>query len=172
MTEEEKSVRDLVKELIEQNKAIVERKETKPWKLPFKGRVNKAKIKRGFATIQLLKNNGEVDFLRAPVDADGTVEIDGFPRIATAEYKMSYKCKPFYIIPEWSMKPISLVETRDQTERERMDVAGRRLILSKLEKEQVDGKKKMKGGIGLWIVIGIAIIGLIWWVSKSGGKLF
>jgi triosephosphate isomerase len=39
------NLKDLVKLLVKQNETILEKKESKPWKLPWKGRVSKAKIK-------------------------------------------------------------------------------------------------------------------------------
>jgi hypothetical protein len=170
-TNKEENLKDLVKKLVEQNQTIIETKQSKPWKLPFRGRVGKAAIKRGFATVQVIKNNGEIIFTKAGVDEDGCIDIDGFPRIATAEHRLTHKAKPFYIFKEWSMKPISLVEQMSQDEQEKMNIFGRRLVLARFQTAGIKPKGKGFGMIG-WIVLGAIIIGAIYYLTKGGGKIF
>lgn len=170
MEQNEENLKDLVKKLVEQNEEILAKKEAKPWKMPFSGRVNNSKIKRGFATVEIIKNNGEVIFTKAPVDEDGCIDIDGFPRIATAEHRLTHKGKPLYLFKEWSMKPISLVEQMNQDEQEKMNIFGRRLVLARFQTQGIKPKKAGFGMIG-WIILGAIVIGAIYYLTK-GGKIF
>ena len=168
--EEETNVKDLLKKLVEQNQQIIEEKQSKPWKVPWKARVKPKQISKGFATVQVIRNNGSVDFYKCRVDEDGCVNIDGFPRLSTAEYRLVHKNTPWYIIPEWSMKPISLVDNYAETERDRMNVARRRVILGKLEREKIKGKKMGRSMIW-WIVGGLIVLGVIYYFAKNAGWL-
>ena len=166
----EESIRELLKQVRYNQVKLESEKKVKGWKIPFKGRVNKAKAAKGYATFQIIRNNGVIDFIKAPIE-DGTARIDGFPRIATIDYKLTYKNSPYFIIPEWSMKPFSPVEHKEETERIKMDMIGRKLILSKLEGEQIKTKAKMDGKVIGWVIL-IGVIGVGAWYLLKGGKLF
>ena len=169
MEENNEGVKDLLKKLIEQNQTILENKETKPFKLPWKAKVKPKAVSKGFAIIQVIRNNGAIDFFKSQIDEDGCVSIDGFPRLATAEYRCIYKNTPLYIIPEWTMKPISLVDNYGETERDKMNISGRRVVLSKLEKETIKPKNKMNGNVLWWIIGFIVVIGGAYYFLKSRG---
>ena len=164
----EVKVTDLLKEISEQQKQIIAEKKDKAWKIPRKGKISNSKARKGWATFHIIRNNGEQEWIKAPI-TDGTAKIEGFPRIATIDYRLSYNGKPYYIIPEWSMKPFSPIEHKEETERSKMDMVGRKLILSKLEGEQIKAKKSF-GSMG-WIILVIAI-GVGAWYLMKGGKLF
>ncbi len=165
--EKEPSIRELLQAIKDQN----EKEPVKPkeWKIPFKGRVNKMKANKGWATIQIIRNNGEMQFEKAPI-VDGIVRVDKFPRIGTIDYKLSYKGKPFLIIPEWSMKPFSPVENYAKVEQDKMNIAGRRTVLATLEGEKIKGKGLGGNYIG-WIILIVAVGAAAYYLFK-GGKLF
>jgi hypothetical protein len=175
MSEEELGLSETLKQLkiqqeniekILKEKQEEEKPKEKKFKLPWSARVGNSAAKKGYSTYLTIKNNGEVDFQKLPAK-DGVVIIDGFPRIATIDHKLSYKGKPLYIIPEWSMKPFSAVENYEKTEIERMNIAGRRTILATLTNEKI----KPKGNVGglVYIIIGAVVIGGIYYLAKSQG---
>jgi hypothetical protein len=169
--EEEKpqTLAEKIDKLIELNQKQIEEGSVKKWKLPFKARVGKRSAKRGFATFLVVKDNRNVDFIRLPI-AEGTALLEGMPRAATSDYTLHYKGQPFYILPAWSLKPFSPTENYSETERDKMNVAGRRLVLSKLQSEQI-AKKGGSWGWGAWIILGIIVLVAGWYLLK-GGKLF
>ena len=171
MEENSENLKDLVKKLIDQNEMLMNTKQAKSWKLPWSAKVGKAQVKKGYATIEVIKNNGEVIHTRAPVDEDGCIDIDGFPRIATAEHRLTHKGKPYYIFKEWSMKPISLVDQMAEDEKEKMNIFGRRLVLARFQTSTIKPKGKGFGIIG-WIILGAVVIGAIYYLMNGGGKLF
>ena len=170
--EEETTVKSLLETIKQQNQQLLENKEAKPWKLPWKAKVSNARVKKGWAHVQIIRNNGEQEFIKARIDNDGCVDIDGFPRIATAEHRMTYKNRPYYIFPEWSMRPISLTQQMEKDVQDKMDVFGRRTVLARIvSKEMKPGAKKSIGMIG-WIILAAIVIGAIYYITKGGGKLF
>jgi hypothetical protein len=167
--EEKAGVRELLEKISKQQDELATTKKVKKWKLPFKGKLSKAQVSKNFATYLTIKDNKEVDFVKVPIQ-DGTVEIDGFPRIATADYCLTYKGKPFYILPYWSMKPFSPVENYAETEKEQMNMSGRRLVLAKLKNDIIKPKGKGFGSMG-WIIL-VVVIAAAGYYLIQGGKLF
>jgi hypothetical protein len=145
-TKDDTSMKDLMKKLVDLNEQLVETKQVKGWKLPRRARVNKIQAKRNYATFLIIKDNSVVSFIKAPIQDDGTVDIEGFPRIATVNHRLIYNNKPFYIMPSWSMGPFSAIENYGAVERDKLNIAGRRLVLARLQREQIKPTKK-RGGL-------------------------
>ncbi len=166
--EEQKSIKELLTELKAKQDAMVESKqpETKGWKLPWKARVSNANARKNYTTICVIKDNLQVDFIKQEI-SDGTITIDGLPRVATADHIMHYKGKPFMIMPYWDTKPFSPVNSYDESLKDKTNIAGRRLILSKLEKEAIKPKGK-GGGMMMWIIIGIVVLAAGYYFLKGG----
>lgn len=171
MEEENKedNLKDLLKKVAENTDQLIQTKQAKKWKMPFSGRVGRAKVKKGWTTVQIIRHNGNVDFTRVKTE-DGTIRVDGFPRVGTIDYHLSHKGKPLIIVPEWSLEPYNPLIDKNSAERKEMQMSGRRLILSKLEGEQIKQKAKFGTAIG-WIVL-ILAIGVGAWYLLKGGKLF
>lgn len=165
--EKQEGVKDLLKKITEQNELLIEQKKAKRWKLPRRGRVSKGQLKKGFTTVMVIGENRNVRFIKLPIE-DGTITLDKVPRMATADYVMTYNGRPIIVIPEWSLKPFSPEENYEQTVREQTTVAGRKLILAKMKMEAISPKKSM-GNIGWWL-LGIALIAVVYYFMK-GGKI-
>src|SRR3990167_1592173 len=159
-------LKSMLSEILENQRGLTEEKKISRWKLPWKARISERKAQKGWATIQVIKDNGEVEFVKIEIK-DGTVKIDNFPRVATIDYKLSHKGKPFYIIPSWSMKPFSAVENYSNTEKEKMNIAGRRSVLAVLETQQIKTKKDF--GSMWWIILAAVVIGAIYYFGKNSG---
>lgn len=168
-TKIEPTVKDMLNKLIEQNEALAREKKVSWWKLPWKAKLSKMKISKGYSIVIIIKNSGELEFQKLQ-NTDGTVKVDGIPRVATIDYKLHYKGKPVYIIPEWSIKAFSPVDNYADTVQEKMNVSGRKLVLAKLMTEQIKEQKKPGSLIG-WIILGAAILGVGYYLMK-GGSLF
>ena len=161
-------VMDMLEQISKKQDQLIQEKKIKKWKIPGKARLSKGQVAKNYATFMVIKDNKEVDFIRNPIE-DGTSVIDGFPRIATADFCLTYKGKPLYILPYWSMKPFSPVENYKETEKDKMNMTGRRLVLTKLRVDQI---QKKKGNLPFgWILLGIAALGVGYYLIK-GGKLF
>jgi len=162
----ELGVKELLNKVLNNQQGLEQEKKVKFWKIPWKARITGRKAQKGWATVQIIKDNGEIDFIKTQV-RDGIAVIDGFPRTATIDHKLSYRGKPLYIIPSWSMKPFSAVENYSETEKEKMNIAGRRSVLAVLEREKIKDKKDY-GSLG-WILIVVVVVGAIWYFGKNQG---
>ena len=157
-------------DLLLKNVPTEKEEESTKWKLPFfkrmKFNVSKKKIENGFAQFIIVRSTRSMEFTRAKVK-DGIAIIDGFPRVATSDHVLLYNNKPTYIIPEWSLKPFSPEENYAITEKEKMNIAGRRAVLSVLETEKIKNKKDL-GGL-VWVIIVIAVVGGLYYFGKQSG---
>jgi len=169
MEEQTETISQKLDRIARQNEEMIANKKQKGWRLPFGKKPSKSQVRKGWTTVQIIRNNGSIDFIKAPIE-DGTVNVDGIPRISTIDYKLSHKGTPFIIIPEWSLKPFSPVENYEQTEKEKLTTTGTRLILAKMEKEAIKPKSVGFGSMG-WIIL--VIVGLaVGYYFLKGGKLF
>ena len=163
--EEEKSLKEVISELNETLKEQKAKKEkVRKFGIPFGAKVGKAKVKKGWATVQIIRENRNVDFIKIPIEQQ-TAIIDGVPRIFTPDEMLSFKGKPFVILPSWSVKPFSPTDNYSETTKQGYAAQGYKLLLSRMKSEIVDGKKKMSGSI-IWWIIGLAALGFI--AFKSG----
>ena len=168
-TKTEPNMGEMVKKLYEKAVVTDETQKQKKFKLPWSAKVNNGRASKGYTTVQIIRNNGDMQLTRLQID-DGTM-VDGVPRISTIDYKLNYKGKPWVIIPEWSLKPFSSSENYEQTIKDKMNIAGRKVILSKLEKETIKPKGKGFGGFGGWMIL-IVVVAIGGYMLLKGGKLF
>lgn len=161
----ELSLRDELRRLSENLEESIEKKQTKKFKLPFKGRVNKKKIKEGWASICYINENKGVNFMRVPIK-EGTVLINGIPHVATPDYVLNYKNKPFMIVPSWNIEPFSPSKNLNEAQEKNKTNVGYKLILNTLKSEQIQQKPKFN--IGIILIILAVIIGAIYFLNKGG----
>lgn len=156
---EETSLKEEIKRLREATEEVLEvskKKKEKKFKIPSKARVNTSKARKNFVTVMKVNENGHVDFSRHQI-TEGSLIIDGIPKISTTDYMLYYKKNPLIILPSWSLKPFSPVEHYEDIEKQRMNAAGMKLILNKIEQ----GEIKQKGQISGKIIFGAIIVLII-----------
>lgn len=162
MEEENKGLKDeirLLRKTIESGE-IVEKKEKKPkpFKIPWKAKVGKTQSKKNYATVMNILENGDVNFTREQIDGQ-TIIVDGVPRLATGDVILRYKNKPLIVLPNWSVKPFSLADNYAEVEKQNMNIRGYKILLNKMKQEAISAKKKFAMGVGMWIILGLVIIG-------------
>jgi hypothetical protein len=167
--EEQKPLKDRISEMEKTIEELSTKSSNKKFKLPFRAKLSKVAIKKNFITILLIHENGNLQFLKTPI-VNGTIDIEGVPRIATADYTTFYKGKPFMILPAWSLKPFSPADNYEDTVQKDLTTAGRRLILERMKLDAIKPKKMGFGIIG-WVILGIAVVGVGYYLIR-GGKIF
>ena len=162
-------VRDLCYRIAERQEELGKAKEIKKFKMPGVVKLPKSKIKKNWVTAIMINENRTMDAIRVPVE-DGTIKIDGIPRIATTDHIISWRGKPVVILPSWSIKPFSPEENYEKSVREQMTTTGRKLVIAKMKRDTIDPKKGSFGMIG-WIIVLLVVAGVGYYLFK-GGKLF
>jgi len=167
----EKSIKELLEELVEQNKKDVEEKKEKKFRFSFFDDIKikffgKRQMKKNYVIVQYINENRAVSFMKVPID-ENALMIKDSPYLAMSDHILLYNKKPMIILPSWNTEPFSPRENMNEAERNKTINLGYRILLNKM-KIQVEGAKKKMN----WIMIvgGMAlIIGLIYLISKGGG---
>lgn len=165
-----------VKELNEKLDLIVginRKKEEKKFKL--KG-FNEKKLKRlskgKKRAIFMLRQNGAVELLKGEY-MQGMVKVGENYYDASAMYvwqfKRMNKYSPFYIIPEWSIRPLAREEVYKKAKDEKTLIDSQVITLRAMKMEQVAKAEGKKIGGMMWI--GLIIGGLVLaWIIFGGNK--
>lgn len=151
---DEKSLSKKIDDLAEKFDESKSKKKPK-FKMPWKAKVNKQKIRKGYATILVVKENKGVDFIREPIK-DSVVTLQEGNEISfhaiDSDDILNYKGKPFMIISKNKKNPYNPAKGKNET-------YGHKYILARMESERLSLKKKMGWGIGIGGLIIAAIIG-------------
>jgi len=166
---EEKTFKQRLEELEEKISSSSEeerKKKEKKFKVPFGKKVGAAQKKKNFITVWKINENGHTDIKKLMID-DQTIMMDGIPRLATSQYIMYYKKNPMIIIPSWSVEPISPKKMLDQSLKDGSNTKGYKILMDKMQKEQIGAKKPM-GALLKWIIGGI-LLAVVGYAFISGG---
>jgi len=170
MEEDKKeSIKEFVKFLVENQDRLIQEKQIKKFTMPRAFKLPTSKIKKNWVTTLLINENRTMAAVKVPVE-DGTIKIDGIPRISTTDYILIWKNKPIIILPAWSLKPFSPEENYEKTVKEDMTTTGRKLVIAKM-KHDIIVPKKMGFGIIGWIILFAALGGVGYYLFR-GGKIF
>lgn len=171
MENEKSSLREEIKRLREiVEDAPPEKKKTKSFRIPWNARVGTASAKKNNVTVMTIAENGTVNFIRTQI-RDQVIHIEGLPRISTAEMVMRYKKNPIVILPLWSMKPFSPAQSYNETEKEKMNTKGYKLLMDIMKRESITGKKPFTMSWGLIIILLLVAAGVAYYFL-GGNKLF
>ena len=139
----------------------------KKFKFPFGKKVGKGQKKKNFVTILVLNENGVYDFKKYQI-TDQVIIHDKIPRLASAGYVMfDKKGNPLIILPNWSVQPFSPLEHYQKSLIDGSNTAGYKLLMSKMESEQVNSKPKM--GNALKWILGIGLAAVVIYALLTGG---
>jgi|TARA_Y100000310_G_scaffold339488_2_gene432300 hypothetical protein len=161
--EENKSIREEIREI----KGLVEtvgtkkkkKKPIKPFKLPFKARINNSKLKKGYLTVVKIEDNMGVEFTKEPI-VDGTIKLDGDTFHAVEDFDIfHYKGKPLIFQAKSKLNPYNPLKGEHET-------YGQKYVMARMEGDKITGKKKMGLGISIGVLI---IVGIIVYALFTGG---
>lgn len=169
MTEENnESIKEMIRKIAERQEELSKAKEIKKFKMPYAFKLPTSKIKKNWVTAIIINENRTINAIKVPIE-DGTIKIDGVPRISTTDYILYWKNKPIIILPAWSLKPFSPEENYDKAVQEQMTNTGRKLLIAKMKHDIIVPKKMGFGMIG-WVILALVVAGAAYYLFK-GGKL-
>lgn len=154
----EKSLKEELKELKEmivdneKNKGI----KTKPFKLPGRAKLRNSDLKRGYVTVLVINENDAIDIRKEPI-IESTIKLEDTYHSVEGNDLLSYKGKPFVIIPKIKKSPFNPNYGKNET-------FGQKHIKSRIINETIQQKKKIGGmpiAIGALIIGGIILYALL-----------
>lgn len=152
ITEELEKVNERL-DVIEEGK----KKKPKRFKLPRTAKLSNKQVRDNYITVLYINDNKEWVFKKAKIE-EGTVMVEGSPRIVTAEHSMTYQGKPATIIPSYSSEPLLLKEHYEEAERNEMLSVGRKLLINRMEMGVIKAKKKLSGALIFFGIIALIVI--------------
>jgi len=139
----------------------------KKWKFPFGKKVGAGQKRKNFVTTLILNENGNYEFKKYII-TDQTIVHDLIPRLASAGYVMFDKRgNPLVILPNWSVQPFSPLEHYNKSLIDGSNVNGYKLLMAKMQKEQIKPTTQISGWVK-WVV-GLVIAGIIIYAIFTGG---
>lgn len=166
--EENKSMKDILLEIRDQQKEVTDKKKEKKFRLPWSARVGKAKLKKGYATFLYVNENREWEFFKTQIDEGAIKKNDNF-HTATAEYGMTYKGKPAFIIPSWDIEPFCPQKNLNEAQKAERTTMGQRYVFNKMKMDAITDKKK--GMSPAMLIGGLAVLAIVGYIATQG-KLF
>lgn len=160
---EEKSLKEKVDELFEEKREKEkEIYKEKKFRLPFKGKVSKTKIKQGYVTVMVFKENNNVDFVRKQI-IGGTIKLDDGEPSTIHSLKQKdlffYKGKPFLLQAKSNLNSWNPFVEKQET-------YGQALVMARMEGDKLTLKKGF-GKVG-WIV-GALVMAVVAYAFITGG---
>lgn len=165
---EDISLKDTIKRLVdtldEQNRLTKEKK-LKSFRIPWRGRLSKRRVKKGWVSILYVRSNGAGTFIKAPID-ENVVDIDGTLHVVDPRHIINYKNKPLIVLPEWRSYPLDLKEQYREDEIAGLKSLGTKHVYNYMKRNMVKEKKPMRMGLVLLIILVIG--GIVWYMYKNG----
>ena len=152
---EEKSLRAEIQEMKELVKDSLEKKKPKKFKLPYKSRITKGLLRKGYVTVGVINENRGIDFTREPI-IDGTIKLnDTFHTLDEIDI-FSYKGKPFIFQAKNKLNPYNPLRGDNET-------YGQKYVMARMEGDKITSKKKIGLGIsiGALVIVGVIVYALI-----------
>jgi hypothetical protein len=143
-----------------------EEKSKKDFKIPFRARTNNRLARKNYITIMKVNDNGTVDFKKTQITEQTFME-DKIPRLASAGHILRYKNNPLVILPSWSVKPFSILDSYKDSLTDGTNIKGFQLLMNAMKLNTVSDKPRVPGMVK-WI-IGAVIAAIIGYALLTGG---
>lgn len=158
----EKNLKELMEEMLENQKELINQKKEKKFKLPFGARLGKKALKQGYILVIFLNDNQELEFMKVPIK-EQTMMIKETPYLAMSKYMMTYKGKPAIFVTSSSVEPFNPSKHFEQAETNKTMSVGYRLLMNRMKSAIIEGTKKP---FNWWILVGgIVIIGVLGYIA-------
>ena len=131
-------------------------KKPKAFRMPFKGKLGRTKLKRGFVTVIQIAENDAVSFTREVIE-DGTIRLDKTYHAVDDQDILTYKGRPLIIVPKKSNTPYNPNRVINNT-------YGQKHIQSRMLNETINTAKKLGFAgmsIGAVVLIGALIYAFV-----------
>lgn len=165
---EEKSLKDNLADVASKLDMLIEQKKVKKWVMPISTRIGmgKKKKRQGWVVFMNVGTNKALTFIKAPI-SDNVAIVNGVPHVIEPEDILLWKNRlPVVIQPQWSERPFSTKDHFKSTIQAGQHTAGWEYIINYILKTQVQAKKSIPSF--MWLIILLAVIGLGYYLIKSG----
>lgn len=156
----EKNLTDKVEEIYSAFHEM-DKKKIRKFRVPRRGKVSKRQVRQGYTTILRIDDNGNCDFEKRPIeDSTYRLKLGGTYHTAKEEdLNLSYKGKPFIIQPTKKLNPYNPLSSDNET-------YDQKYVMARMLGDAIKLSTKKKGGAFLWIILGIVVIGALYFILR------
>ncbi len=151
------AINDRLEEL-EKKFEEIKSKKPKKFRIPFKGKVSNRKVREGYISIVVIRDNKNIDFVKEPI-VDGTFKLNDTIHAIDEKDIFLYKGKPFVFQTKRTINPYNPLNEEHQT-------YGQKYIMSRMESDKLTLKRQLGWGMSIGVLI---IVGIIGYSIFSGG---
>jgi len=145
--EELEEIKDIVRDGGEKKKKV---KKIKNFRMPFKARISKNNLKKGYLTVAVINDNMVVDFIKQPIK-DGTIKLDDTFHAVEEFDIFNYKGKPLIFQAKSKLNPYNPLRGDNET-------YGQPYVMARMEGDKITAKKKIGIGMSIGALIIAAVI--------------
>ena len=162
------AIKDDIKNLEETIKELKkETKKSKKFRLPFKAKISNRKMREGYVTVLIIRDNRNIDFVKEPI-IDSTFKLNDTIHALEDKNVFFYKGKPFIIQPKKKLTQHNPKEVKDEKEKteDPLDCPnqtyGQKYVMARMESDKLTLKKQIGWGmsIGVLVIVGIIVYSL------------
>lgn len=133
---------------------------TRKFRVPRRGKLSKSQTRKGYCTIMRIDDNKNVDFEKRQIE-DSTYRLkSGTYHTSDEDDILTYKGKPFVIQPVKKLNPYNPLEGANET-------YGQKYVMARMLGDAIKMVNKKKGGAFLWIILGVIVIGAVYFIIKN-----
>ncbi len=132
----------------------LKKRKQKKFRIPFKARISKKRMREGYITIAIIRDNKNIDFVKEPI-VDGTYKLNDTIHAVDEKDIFFHKGKPFVFQPKRTINPYNPLAEEHQT-------YGQKYIMSRMESDKLTLKKQIGWGmsIGVLLIVGVIVYSL------------
>lgn len=154
----EKNLNDKVDEIYSAFHEM-DKKKIKKFRMPKRGKVSKRQSRQGYMTVVRIDDNKNVDFEKRPIE-DSTYRLKtGDYHTAKEDDIFTYKGKPLVFQPTRKLNPYNPLENDNET-------YDQKYVMARMLGDAIKMAKKKGGGAFLWIILGIVVIGALYFILR------
>ncbi len=157
---------DLVKKFEELEK---KEKKKKKFRLPFRSKISNKKMREGYVTVLVIKDNRNIDFVKEPI-IDSTFKLNDTIHALEDKNVFFYKRRPFIIQPKKKLTQYNPEIKSDEKDKDPLDCPnqtyGQKYVMARMESDKLTLKKQIGWGLSIGVLI---IVGIIVYSLFTGG---
>ena len=130
------------------------------FRMPRRGKVSRRQSRRAYISICRIDDNKNVDFEKRQIIGSTYRLKDGTYHALEDKDVYSYKGKPMVFQPTKKLNPYNFLDGENET-------YDQEYVQARMLGDQIKLVNKKKAGAFLWIILGIIIIGAVYFIIKN-----
>ncbi|KKN18653.1 hypothetical protein LCGC14_0953680 [marine sediment metagenome] len=155
------AIKDELDELIKKFEDLEGKvKKHKKFRLPLKAKISNRKMREGYVTVLIIRDNRNIDFVKEPI-IDSTFKLNDTIHALEDKNVFFYKGKPFIIQPKKKLtqySPENKVIEKDPLDCPN-ETYGQKYVMARMESDKLTLKKQLGWGMSIGVLIIVGIIG-------------